>query len=365
MACQNAQKNSAPADAGNPSLLCHTGSRVYCSPNGRLAVGYLYAFTAALLFGANGSVTKVMIEAGLTALQVTQFRVLGAALIAGVVLAILDPRSFRIPREQWSTVAWMGVAGVAMLQATYAIALELIPVGIALLLEYLAVPMVALFALLVFKERVRTRIWVSIGLIVLGLVIVAQIWNASLNIWGVVAGIGAALSLAAYLLIGERGLKTISPLALMFWVMLIAAVFWAVFSSWWTIEPAIWTESVSLSGSLENYSAPMWMLLVWNVVMGSFITFLMSLQAIKLLSATAAGIAATSEVAFAFVVAWLWLQESLNTFQLLGAAVVLGGIILAQTARRSPVPVNADLALETGPIVLPEWVHNENKENES
>ena len=137
-------------------------------------MGYLYAFGAALLFGANGSLTKVMIEAGFTALQVTQFRVLGAALIAGLMLALISPHSLRIPRSQWLTVLIMGVAGVAMLQATYAIALQLIPVGIALLLEYLAVPMVALFALLVLRERVRTRIWVSIGLIVVGLGIGVQ-----------------------------------------------------------------------------------------------------------------------------------------------------------------------------------------------
>lgn len=321
-------------------------------------MGYLYAFSAALLFGANGSVTKVMIEAGFTALQVTQFRVLGSALIAGIVLAILDPRSFRLPRSQWRTVAIMGVAGVAVLQASYAIALQLIPVGIALLLEYLAVPMVAVFALLVFKERVRTRIWVSIVLILSGLAIVAQIWNASLNVWGVIAALVAAVSLSTYLLLGERQLKTISPLALMFWVMVAASVFWALFSGWWAIDPGIWTQSVSLSGTLAHLSAPMWTLMAWNVVMGSFITFLMSLQAIKLLSATAAGIATTSEVLFAFIVAWLWLGETLSTFQLIGATIVLGGIIVAQTARRSPVPVQADLAIETGPIVLPEWMHD-------
>ena len=317
-------------------------------------MGYIYAFGAALLFGANGSLTKVMIEAGFTALQVTQFRVLGSALIAGIVLVLISPHSLRLPRSQWLTVAIMGVAGVAMLQATYAIALQLIPVGIALLLEYLAVPMVALFALLVFRERVRTRIWVSIGLIVFGLAIVAQLWNASLNLWGVLAGLGAALSLSTYLLMGEKQLQKISPLALMFWVMLAASVFWAFFSGWWAIPPSLWIESVSLSGALEAVSAPMWTLMLANVVLGSFVTFLMSLQAIKLLSATAAGIAATSEVAFAFVVAWWWLNETLNVFQLVGAALVLAGIVVAQTARRTPTPVNADLALETGPIVLPD-----------
>ena len=35
---------------------------------------------------------------------------------------------------------------------------------------------------------------------------------------------------------------------------------------------------------------------------------------------------------------------------------MLFGIILAQTARRSPVPISADLALETGPIILPELI---------
>ncbi len=80
----------------------------------------------------------------------------------------------------------------------------------------------------------------------------------------------------------------------------------------------------------------------------------LSLAAIKKLSATAAGIAATSEIVFAFIVAWLWLQENLDATQIVGAGVVLGGIILAQTARRSQVPIQADLALETGPIVLPE-----------
>lgn len=325
-------------------------------------MGYLYAFIAALLFGANGSVTKVMMDAGLTALQVTQMRVIGATLISGAVLFILDRHSFRVPKGQRIWLVVMGVVGVALLQATYALALQFLPVGIALLLEYTAVPMVAVFAFVVFKERVRTRIWVSIGFVMAGLVVVAQVWDSSLNPIGVVWGFAAALSLATYFLVGERQMETISPLALMFWAMLIAAVFWAFFSGWWSIDPAIFASNVSLTGSLATVTAPLWSLLLWNVVMGSFLPFLLSLAAIKKLSATAAGIAATSEIVFAFIVAWLWLEQTIDGFQSLGAAVVLAGIILAQTARRSAVPIQADLALETGPIVLPEWAENKSKE---
>ena len=49
-------------------------------------MGYLYALLAAVLFGANGSVTKATMEAGLTPAQVTEFRLVGTAIIAGLVL---------------------------------------------------------------------------------------------------------------------------------------------------------------------------------------------------------------------------------------------------------------------------------------
>lgn len=315
-------------------------------------MGYLYAFCAALLFGANGTVTKVMIEAGLTALQVTQLRVIGAMLISGLVLLIIDRRAFVVPKSQWPALIVMGVVGVGLLQATYALALQILPVGIALLLEYTAVPMVALFAFIVFKEQVRGRIWFSIGLIMAGLAVVAEIWASELDPLGVLWGLTAAVTLATYFIVGERQMKAISPLALMFWAMTIASIFWLIFSGWWAIEPGVFTTVVNLGGVLSGISVPVWGLLAWNVIMGSFLPFLLSLQAIKLLSATAAGIAATSEVAFAFVVAWLWLQETLSAPQTIGASVVMLGIILAQTARRSTVVVSADLALETGPIDL-------------
>ena len=90
--------------------------------------------------------------------------------------------------------------------------------------------------------------------------------------------------------------------------------------------------------------------LVVTVVLGSFAPFLLSFYALKHLTATAAGIVASSEVIFAFLVAWLWLGEQLDLLQIAGAAVVLIGIVLAQTARSSKTVVDADLALRTGPI---------------
>lgn len=307
-------------------------------------MGYLFSLLGALLFGANGSVTKVVIEGGLTPLQLTQFRVLGCCAIAGIVLLIVDRRAFRLTRRQLLVMAILGVFGVAILQASYAAAIQLLPVGIALLFEYTAVLFVALISFLFFKEKVKARLWVAIGAVLVGLAVVAQVWASSLNVAGILLAFVASASLTAYFLIGERQVGATSPLAVAFWTMLFASVFWAFLSGWWELSPSVLLREVSLSGNLEAVVLPLWVPLAWNVVFGTFLSFLLSFLALQHLTATAAGITASSEVIFAFAVAFLWLGEGLSPVQLLGAAVVLVGIILAQTARANKV-VDADLAL--------------------
>jgi drug/metabolite transporter (DMT)-like permease len=41
---------------------------------------------------------------------------------------------------------------------------------------------------------------------------------------------------------------------------------------------------------------------------------------------------------FASIVAWLWVEQVLSGWQVAGGIVVLTGIVLAQTARATPVP---------------------------
>jgi drug/metabolite transporter (DMT)-like permease len=307
-------------------------------------VGYVYSLIAAVLFGANGSVTKLIVHSGLEPAQLTLFRVLGTAIVSGAVLLLTDRQAFRISPRQLAIFAALGVTGVALLQYTYAVALGLLPVGITLLLEYTAVLMVALVAFFAFKERVKARLWVAIGFVLVGLAIVARVWSSELNAFGVLMALAAALALTIYFVVGEREVGKASPLAVAFWTMSFASAFWLLFSGWWRIDPALFARTVSLSGNLAHVIVPLWVPLLWNVLLGSFTAFYLSFHALKRLTATAAGIIASSEVIFAFAVAWLWLGETLDSVQIAGAAIVLVGIVLAQTARSGKV-VDADLAL--------------------
>lgn len=306
-------------------------------------MGYLYALLASLLFGLNGSTTKLIVESGISPAQLTFIRVTTIAVLSGVILAFTNRQAFRISRRQLLVMVFLGIAGVALIQWFYALAISLLPVGIALMFEYSGILLVAIAARFLFKERVKPRIWVAIAAVLIGMAIVAQVWASSLNGLGVVFGVLAALCLAVYFVVGERQVTTSSPLAVSFWSMLFASGFWLVFSSWWTIDPGILDQPISLGGSLEGISAPLWGLLLWNGVFGSFAPYLLSFMALGRLTATAAGIVSASEVVFAFAFAFLWLGETLNSVQTIGAVLVLVGIVVAQTARANKV-VDLDLA---------------------
>ncbi|MBG6057630.1 drug/metabolite transporter (DMT)-like permease [Cryobacterium sp. MP_M5] len=317
-------------------------------------MGYLYALLASLLFGLNGSTTKVIVEAGLSPAQLTFFRVTIIAVLAGILLLLTNRRAFRIGRRQVAVMALLGVAGVALVQWFYAVAISLLPVGIALMLEYSGVLLVALIARFVFKERVKPRIWLAIGGVLVGMAVVAQIWASTLSPFGVLAGVAAAICLAVYFLVGERQVASSSPLVVSFWSMLFASAFWLVFSAWWQVEPGTLSQQVPLHGNLAALAVPLWLLVLWNGVVGSFAPYLLSYMALGRLTATAAGIVSASEVLFAFGFAFLWLGESLDIVQGAGVVLVLSGIVVAQTARVNKVVdldlASQDLALGSEPV---------------
>jgi drug/metabolite transporter (DMT)-like permease len=316
-------------------------------------VGYIAATVAAVIFGLNGVVIKLLMDGtGVGGFQVTFLRVVGAALLMGAVLLVREPAALRVTRRQILPLIAMGVFGVATLQATYAQAVYLLPVGIALLLEYTAVLFVALIAHFFFKEHVKSRIWVSIAAVLIGLATVAEVWNSTLNVEGVLWALGASASLTTYFVLGERQTGARHPIAVGFWGMAVASVFWGLFSGWWEVDPAVFLSVVPFTDDPTGPSGQAWVLLAFVIVLGTFLTFTLGLWSIKILKATRSGIVATSEVLFAFLAAWLILGETLNAIQLAGAAIVLIGVILAQSARDNRA-VETDLALDTSDTARP------------
>jgi drug/metabolite transporter (DMT)-like permease len=300
----------------------------------RPAVGYAMVIAAALLFAVNGTVSKVVLQSGISSLELTQARASGAFLGFAVLLALTRPRSLRLTRRELPYLVVFGIAGVAFVQWLYFVSISRLPIGIALLIEYIAPILIALWAWAVFKEAIRRRIWAALVLAIAGLSLVVEAWSGiELDGLGVAAALSAAVAYAVYVLMAERAVRWRDPASLTCYGFLFAALFWAVVQPVWRFPAGRVGDSVSLLGHLERFSLPVWLLLLYVVVAGTMVTFLLVAAALRHISATRVGIVAMLEPVAASAVAFAWLGESFGTWQLVGGAVVLAGILLAQTAR--------------------------------
>lgn len=300
----------------------------------RPLVGYAMVTAAALLFALNGTVSKVVLSSGLSSLELTQVRATGAFLGFALGLAVVNRASLRVRPRELVYLAAFGVAGVAMVQWLYFVSIDRLPIGIALLIEYLAPILIALWVWAVLKQRVRRRIWAALVLALAGLSLVVEVWSGiSLDGLGLVAALSAAVAYAVYVLMAEHAVGRRDPASLLCYGFLFAAIFWSIVQPAWRFPAELLDDDVSLLGRLARFESPFWLLLLFVVVVGTMLTFLLVTAALRHVSATRVAIIAMLEPVAAGLVAYAWLGESFGGLQLLGGGVVLAGIVLAQTAR--------------------------------
>ena len=301
----------------------------------RAGLGYSMALAAAVLFAVNGTVSKVALTGSeLTAGDYTQLRTTGAFVGLAVGLAVLARDKLRISIRDLPFLAFYGIFTFAVVQWLYFVAIERLPIGIALLIQFSGIVLVALWARLVWHAEVRPRVWAALALTLVGLALVSEFWLGwTLDTVGVLACVGAAIALATYLLAGERAVEHREPLGVLCFALLFASLVWAVVQPWWEFPTDELSEEISLQGNLDHLSAPVWALALFTILLGTIASFGLSIAALRHLEATRVGITMTLEPVVATFVAWAWLDETLATPQLIGGAVVLTGILLAQTAR--------------------------------
>jgi drug/metabolite transporter (DMT)-like permease len=300
----------------------------------RPLLGYGMIFLASTLFGINGTVSKVIQDAGLSSARLTEVRSTGAFAGFGLVLAVTNRRALRLRAREIPLLVLFGVCGLAFVQWFYFIAIHRLAIGIALLIQFLAPLLVALWARFVGHEDVRRRLWVALALSLTGLALVVEIWSGiALDARGVAAALAGALSYALYILVAEHAVATRDPISLSCYGFFFASLFWAVFQPWWSFPDGVIGRTTSLHGHLASVQLPVWALVAWLIVLGAIVPFALVVAALRHVSATRAGIASMLEPPAATLVAFLWLGESLGLFQLVGGGLVLGAIALAQSSR--------------------------------
>ena len=291
--------------------------------------------TAAMGFALGGVAAKILREADMDAFRLTQIRTVGAATILLAFALLRGKKQLYARKDELKDLIVFGVVGVAAVTSFYFFAIKYLYVSVALVIEFTASIWIVLYLRFIKKKQVSPIMWWGIACAFSGLFLLSQIWTGTtLHPLGVAVAFADAIALSIYFLFADRLSQTRTSLSLMTWGIGVAAVFWSLVLPWWNFPFEFLTNTYRLEGNLSNYSAPGWALVLWIIIVGTVIPYLLTVTGIRELSASTGSVIGMLEPLFAGVIAWWLLSEAFNTTQLIGAAVLLFGIYLADRARQ-------------------------------
>jgi drug/metabolite transporter (DMT)-like permease len=305
------------------------------------ALGVGLVVLGAACFTVNAGVSRVALRAGVDPAMLTTIRVTGTFLVLLAFAVLFRRTALRPPPGRLLMLLVVhGLVGVAALQWVYFVAIDRLPVGMALLLEYQAPVLVALWARFGQGEQVRPRLWLGLALALGGLAAATEVWEgAKFDGLGVAAGLAAALCFAAYFLIGEAGVGALDPLRVILWSFGIATVALNIPSPVTGFDASTLDRQISLLGSLSSHHVPLWVALAWVVVLGTLVPFFVELFALSFIKATTVTVIALLEPIGVSALGWAWFHETLGPVGIAGCVAVVAGILVAQSARRTHLAI--------------------------
>jgi len=287
------------------------------------SVGLVIAVIAAATFGTSGALIKPLLEAGWSPAAAVTVRVL----IGGIVLA---PFALFTLRGRWS-VLWRGrwrvlgmaLVGVAGTQLVYFAAIQRIPVGTGILIEYMAPLLLVAVAWAITRHVPKAVVLIGSVVALAGLVLVVSPGGAgSFDLLGLGFAVLAMIGCAIFYVIAARPSEGLPPVALAAAGLLIGGTALGLVGLVGIVPFTTSADDVTMFGS----DVAWWVPLLLVGVISTAIAYAASITASEILGSRIASFAGLLEVVAATFYAWLLLGEQLTLPQFIGGALILVGI---------------------------------------
>lgn len=289
----------------------------------------------AVIWGINFSVIK----AGISTLDPMAFNGLRVAL-AAVVLGAL---SYSLRKQQWPSrrdiwhLLFLGLIGNGLYQLFFILGMDRSRAGIAALIMAAGPAYIAVISHVLGRERLPRMAWMGIALQLLG---VAFVVGSAME----VEATTSALLGAAYIAIGSVAWAIFSvllqpytarahPIHLSSITMASGAAFLLV-----AAMPALSRVDVTAVTMAE------WGAVTYAGIGALVIAYLLYYRGVRVLGATRTAMYGNLQPLIALAVAWAMLAERPTAFQLLGAALIMAGLLLTRTAKAHRMAVVGDTA---------------------
>ncbi len=246
-------------------------------------------------------------------------------LVAGglIFLAIVRPRLSNYTLHELRVPLALGII-TALMTVSFLLALERIPLGTTVAIEFLGPLGVAVFR----SHSRRSLVWPALALA--GVVLLTEPWTGEINTLGVMFALIAAACWAAYILltqaVGDR-FSGLDGLAITIPIAAIAASVVGIPQSWGHITPTVILQAIGLA------------------ILLPVIPFALELLALRRLTAAAFGTLMALEPAIATAWGVLLLSQIPAALQLAGVVlVVIAGVGAERSGRRDPPAFPTPLA---------------------
>ena len=300
--------------------------RTAASHTSQAPAGLAAIALAATLWALGAVVAASLFDDGVPPLELAEAR----SVVAALGLAII-PASWRPPVDPPSpavrrSLVILGVC-IGLVNAVYYVAIDRLPVAVALVLQYTAPAMVVVYTAARLRRRPGNEVVGAVVLALAGVALVSGVIGTdlgSVDALGVSMGLASAVLFASYTLVGESVTQTYGPLGAMFRAFSIAGSLWIC----WQVFNGFPHEL------FDPANLPRVLLIGLGATLAPFLLYLWGVERVK---AERAAIAATLEPVLGAVVAWILLDQSLGVLQTVGGVLVIAAVILIQTGRSKTV----------------------------
>jgi DME family drug/metabolite transporter len=219
----------------------------------------------------------------------------------------------------------LGLVLMVLVAADY-VAIQQLPVAIAIVLLFTSPILVVLWTAFVARRAPSRFVFIALTLSILGVVLVSKLLESSLeqvNWFGIGIGLTTAVFFAAYILLSEQLASTGKSLDILLKAYAVASLGWLAYQ---------FTQGLPLTLLTPDHFPKV----VVVGMVGNLLPYLLFLWSIQRVPAERAAIVATLEPVVAAILAWLWFGQTLTLLQMIGGVLIVFAVTTLQLKGSQP-----------------------------
>lgn len=285
--------------------------------------GILIVIAATICWATSGIFINLIIrESGLSAVGLAFWRDLTTAILLLLGILVIKPQLLIVKKKDLPWLIGMGAISIGVFHIFWNKAVVMLGASLATVVQCNAPIFVTIMAWFLFGEKITTRKIIAVILAAAGTILVSGIRGA--GEWkilpvGLLIALGSAITYGSLSLFGKKLSGQYSAWTIMFYIFTFGTL------TLFTVQlgsPDPWPVSKDFLP-----------LFIGFVLFSTIVGFGLYTTSLKFLPASVASITATSEIFFAAIFAYIFLQERMDLWQILGSILIISGVILVSLAK--------------------------------